>query len=186
MLAENIGFDYNEDDFAEFSAHSTLHHIVVGPTSAEGLPQFALVLDQSSKGFPTADSALEFLSLDKSKEAVCISTLSDQDPAMASLLNSSLVCNVNFLGQKITANFSKSYVLEDLKLTNCRSLFGFYEWVNIVASTTPANDQERDITQGFRAYLHGTPLKELSAGAAAVADLLRSTFQKQAEEAEQF
>lgn len=36
MLAENIGFDYNEEEFVGFAAEGTLGHFVVGEGGDEG------------------------------------------------------------------------------------------------------------------------------------------------------
>jgi nicotinamidase/pyrazinamidase len=178
MLSENIGFDYSEEDFADFSAEATLHHLLIDETETQNHPPFTILADETIQAFPTVQAALQAMEVDTTKQAVCITGLPESDPSVAALANSKVICSVNFIANEATEIFDKFKSVANFKFTNSVALFGFYEWLNIVASHKPLNDSERNITEAFKSYLNGTPLSQLTEEVAWIVKVLKSVFEK--------
>lgn len=86
-----------------------------------------------------------------------------------------MVNHVNSLN-KIDTLSTKS--VHNYKFTNSTALFGFYEWLNIVASQQPENEFEDIVINAFKAYNKNVSLEKLAQPIANIVRILKASFEK--------
>lgn len=146
MLSENVGFDVCELQFEQFVGESTLYHVVLGTKVGLSGANPSESLKGDEHCFEMLEDALTFIE-HSDKDVVCIS----------SIQTTSLVAtkkNLHLLTVEGDSYVTKSgHRLSGQWFPTNTHLFGFYEWLNIVANQKPSDIQQQLIIEAFQAYL---------------------------------